>query len=87
MLYVLFIEVVFLYKLLKMLFVMDVVVYVSENIFDCILDRDLEESGDDDNFIISALKFLNLFDIKIKVLSCMMMFKDMSWLELLCLGW
>ena len=61
--------------------------YVSENIPDCIPDRDLEESGDDGNFTISALKFLNLFDIKTKALSRTTTSKDMSRSELLRLGW
>ena len=85
--YVSFIEAAFLHKPSKTLLVTDAVVYVSENIPDCIPDRDLEESGDDDNFTISALKFLNLFDIKTKALSRTTTSKDMSRSELLRLGW
>jgi len=85
--YVSFIEAAFLHKPSKTLLVTDAVVYVSENIPDCIPDRDLEESGDDGNFTISALKFLNLFDIKTKALSRTTTSKDMSRSELLRLGW
>lgn len=85
--YVSFIEAAFLHKPSKTLLVTDAVVYVSENIPDCIPDRDLEESGDDDNFTISALKFLNLFDIKTKAKNRTTTSKDMNRDELLRLGW
>ena len=75
--YVSFIEAAFLHKPSKTLLVTDAVVYVSENIPDCIPDRDLEESGDDENFTISALKFLNLFDIATKAKSRTVTSKDM----------
>ena len=64
--YVSFTECAFLHKPTKTLLVTDAVVYVSENIPDAIPDRDLDESGDDGNFTIAALKFLNLFDIATK---------------------
>lgn len=85
--YVSFIEAAFLHKPSKTLLVTDAVVYVSENIPDCIPDRDLEESGDDENFTISALKFLNLFDIATKAKSRTVTSKDMSRAEVLRLGW
>ena len=47
----------------------------------------MEESGDDDNFTISALKFLNLFDIKTKAKNRTTSSKDMNREELLRLGW
>lgn len=85
--YVSFVEAAFIHKPSKTLLVTDAVVYVSENIPDCIPDRDLEESGDDDNFTIRALKLLNLFDIKTKAKSRTKTSKDMSREELLRLGW
>lgn len=85
--YVSFIEAAFLHKPSKTLLVTDAVVYVSENIPDCIPDRDLEESGDDENFTISALKFLNLFDIKTKAKLRTTTSKDLTRQELLRLGW
>ncbi len=85
--YVSFIEAAIFHKPSKTLLVTDAVVYVSENIPDCIPDRDLEESGDDDNFTISALKFLNLFDIKTKAKNRTTSSKDMNREELLRLGW
>ena len=85
--YVSFIEAAFLHKPSKTLLVTDAVVYVSENIPDCIPDRDLEESGNDENFTISALKFLNLFDIATKAKSRTVTSKDMSRAEVLRLGW
>ena len=84
--YVSFIEAAIFHKPSKALLVTDAVVYVSENIPDCIPDRDLEESGDDDNFTISALKFLNLFDIKTKAKNRTTSSKDMNREELLRLG-
>jgi len=85
--YVSFVEAAIFHKPSKTLLVTDAVVYVSENIPDCIPDRDLEESGDDDNFTISALKLLNLFDIKTKAKSRTTTSKDMNREELLRLGW
>jgi len=85
--YVSFVEAAFVHKPSKTLLVTDAVVYVSENIPDCIPDRDLEESGDDENFTISALKFLNLFDIATKAKMRTTTSKDMSRGEVLRLGW
>ena len=67
--YVSFIECAFLHKPSKTLLVTDSVVYVSENIPDAVLECDLMESGDDNSFTISALKFLNLFNIREKAKS------------------
>jgi hypothetical protein len=64
--YVSFIECAFFHKPSRTLLVTDSVVYVSENIPDAVLERDLMESGDDGSFTITALKLLNLFDIREK---------------------
>lgn len=65
----------------------DAVVYVSENIPDAIADRDLLESGDDGNFTIAALKFLNLFDIATKAKGRTLSSDDMTESERKRLGW
>ena len=44
--------------------VTDCVVHVSNRIPDVIEESSLLESGDDDNFVIWALKQLNLFNIR-----------------------
>ena len=85
--YVSFTECAFLHKPSKTLLVTDAVVYVSENVPDCIPDRDLDESGDDNNFTIGALKLLNLFDIKSKAAERTVSSDDMSENEKLRLGW
>ena len=85
--YVSFTECAFLHKPTKTLLVTDAVVYVSENIPDAIPDRDLDESGDDGNFTIAALKFLNLFDIATKAKSRTRTSADMTLDERRRLGW
>ena len=85
--YVSFTECAFLHKPTKTLLVTDAVVYVSENIPDAIPDRDLDESGDDGNFTIAALKFLNLFDIATKAESRTRTSADMTLDERRRLGW
>ena len=85
--YVAFTECAFLHKATRTLLVTDAVVYVSENVPDAIPDRDLLESGDDDNFTIAALKFLNLFDIKTKAKTRTTSSKDMTENERKRLGW
>ena len=67
--------------------VTDAVVYVSENIPDAIPDADLMESGDDGNFTIAALKFLNLFDIASKAKERTTTSDDMTETEVKRLGW
>ena len=85
--YVLFTEVALLWKERSTLIVTDAVVYVSENIPDCVPDRDLLESGDDENFTISALKLLNLFDIATKAKERTVTSADMDEATRLRLGW
>ena len=85
--YVSFTECAFLHKPSKTLLVTDAVVYVSENAPDAIPDADLLESGDDNNFTIGALKFLNLFDIKTKAKARTVTSDDMSEAQRLRLGW
>lgn len=67
--------------------VTDAVVYVSENIPDSISDGDLLESGDDGNFTIAALKFLNLFDIATKAKARTVTSDEMTAAERKRLGW
>jgi len=85
--YVSFIECAFLHKPSKTLLVTDSVVYVSENIPDAVLERDLMESGDDNSFTINALKFLNLFNIREKAKSRTNDSASMTTEEKRRLGW
>ena len=85
--YVSFIECAFLPKQSKTLLVTDSVVYVSENIPDAVLERDLMESGDDNNFTINALKILNLFNIREKAKSRVNDSASMTIEEKRRLGW
>ena len=85
--YVSFIECAFLHKQSKTLLVTDSVVYVSENIPDAVLERDLMESGDDNNFTINALKILNLFNIREKSKSRVNDSASMTIEEKRRLGW
>jgi hypothetical protein len=54
---------------------------------DAIPDGDLMESGDDGNFTIAALKFLNLFDIATKAKERTVSSDDMTETERKRLGW
>jgi len=85
--YVKFVEAAFFHKESRTLLVTDCVVNVSDKVPDCIPERDLLESGDDNNFTISALKLLNLFGIrdkaKLRTRGSEQMTKD----EVLALGW
>jgi len=85
--YVSFTECAFFHKPSKTLLVTDAVVYASDSVPDAIPDRDLLESGDDGNFTIAALKFLNLFDIATKAKARTRTSEDMSETERLRLGW
>ena len=85
--YVNFTEAAFFIKATQTVLVTDAVVFVSDTPPDAVSDADLLESGDDDNFTIAALKFLNLFDIKTKAELRTNSSDTMSTEERLRLGW
>jgi len=75
------------HKPTRTLLVTDCVVHVSDTPSEVCAEKELLESGDDNNFVINSLKLLNLFNIRDKAKSRTTSSADMTREERLRLGW